>query len=193
MLRPEKKEEAEKSVIRKFPGFSLIEIAIVLIIIGLISGITLPAIKVMLDWQKARTTALHQDQILYALASYANKNSFLPYAANPLNQDGVEEKGRRRGILPFADLGLPESTAKDGYQRWFTYVVDDFYGSAPKRTFENPVFEPLSNTLCRDNEKQNVVRIKSVPEKIAVVLISHGPEGRGAFPNPLINPPQGID
>jgi prepilin-type N-terminal cleavage/methylation domain-containing protein len=180
-------------VIRKARGFSLIEMAIVLIIIGLISGITLPAIKVMLDWQKARTTAIHQDQIFYALASYANKNGFLPYAANPINQDGVQEKGRRRGILPFADLGLPESIGKDGYQRWFTYVVDDFYGNSPKRAMENPLFEALGNTLCRDHEKQNAVTIKGVPEKIAVVLISHGHQGRGAFPNPSINPPQGVD
>lgn len=188
-----KKKEVEKSVIREAPGFSLIEMALVLIILGVISGISLPAIQVMLNWQKAKTTALHQDQILYALASYANKNNFLPYAANPINQDGAQDRGRRRGIVPFADLGLPVFIAKDGYQRWFTYVIDDFYGNQPKKAIAKPIFEPLGNKLCKDHDLQNTLSIRGVPEKISVVLISHGPEGRGAYPNPSLNPPQGAD
>jgi prepilin-type N-terminal cleavage/methylation domain-containing protein len=41
---------------RKVSGFSLIEMAIVLVIIGLVGGIALPCLKVMVDRQKASTT-----------------------------------------------------------------------------------------------------------------------------------------
>ncbi len=103
----------------RISGFSLIEIAVVLIILGLIGGMAFPSLKAMLDWQKAATTAQNQEKILYALAGYAIKNKSLPYAANPLNPQERSQGiiRRRRGIVPYADLGLPEGMAKDGYQR----------------------------------------------------------------------------
>jgi hypothetical protein len=172
--------------------------AIVLIIMGLVSGFTFPIIKIMMDGQKAQTTALHQEQILYALASYANKNNFLPYAANPTLQTGDQDASSRlrRGIVPFKNLGLPESIAKDGYHHWFTYVIDDFYGVQPERATAQSIFEPLKNRLCKNRHfsaGQTPLKIRNVPEKIAVALISHGPEGRGSYPHHSSLLPQGID
>lgn len=172
--------------------------AIVLIIMGLVSSFAFPVIKIMIDWQKTKTTALHQDQILYALASYANKNNFLPYAANPTLQTGDQDTSSRlrRGIVPYKNLGLPESIAKDGYHRWFTYVIDDFYGVPPVRATSQSTFEPLKNRLCKNRHfsaSQPPLKIRNVPENIAVALISHGPEGRGSYPHLSSLQAQGID
>ena len=170
----------------RIPGFSLIEIAIVLIIIGLMGGVALPSLKAMLDWQKAATTAQNQEKILYALASYAIEKKSLPYAANPLNpqEKSPEMIRRRRGIVPYAALGLPESIAKDGYRRWFTYVVDDYYAVIPK-IGSPPLTQQPTSRLCEKNIHPNPLSIKGLQDNVAVVLISHGLQGRGAYPNPL--------
>ena len=182
-------------MMRQFSGFSLMEMAIVLIVIGLISGLTFPALKMRLDVQKSRLTEHHQEQILYALASFATKNKSLPYACDPSNFMGTEDKSgkRRRGILPFSDLGLPESVAKDGYKRWFTYVVDGTYALMPKPEIPGSFSSHLENRLCGKENYVNPLRIKGLSTNIALAVISHGPEGRGAYPNSLSNPPQGLD
>lgn len=177
---------------RKVPAFSLIEMAIVLIIIGLISGMALPALKTTLEWQKNATTAQNQEKIIYALASYAVQNKILPCAADPTGHSGKQEKNRRRGIVPYSDLNLPESLAKDGYQRWFTYVVDDYYNARPLKVIGFSSHQPITR-LCEKADHLNSLSIKSVQKSIAFALISHGPQGRGAYPNPSAIPPQGQD
>jgi hypothetical protein len=169
--------------------------AIVLIIIGLISGFTLPMLKSIMDAQRAKATAQNQEKILYAIASYANQYKFLPYAADPTTSNGKEDKAtrRRRGIVPYATLGLPESIAKDGYQRWFTYVVDDYYAVMPEMGIPGAASKPIINRLCENLKHTNELRIKGGQENIAVALISHGPNGRGAYPNPFNSPPQDAD
>jgi competence protein ComGC len=170
----------------KSAGLSLIEMAVVLIIVGLMGGMALPALKTMLDWQKAATTAQNQEKILYALASYAIQKKSLPYAASPLNSQGKQDGAsrRRRGIIPYADLGLPEGVAKDGYHRWFTYVVDDYYAVIPKIGSHISAQQPISR-LCEKHIHPNPLSIKGLQNNVALALISHGPQGKGAYPNPL--------
>lgn len=189
----------------RFPGFSLIEMALVLMIMGLIGGVTLSSLKVFLDWQKAAVTAERQEKILYALANYALQNKTVPYAADPDNPQGTQDRDgkRRRGILPYHDLGLPESFAKDGYHHWFTYVMDDRYGYKPdsRRPHCSPIhpdvlFDQALPQLCITFHSPGLM-IK-LPQGgpdtgAAVVIISHGPQGRGAYPHSLNPPPQGKD
>lgn len=179
----------------KAPAFSLIEVAIVLIIIGLISGFTLPTLKGVIEAQKAKTTELNQERIMYALASYANQYKLLPYAADPLNPTGKEDRisHRRRGIVPYADLGLPESIAKDGHHRWFTYVVDSFYAVLPQRTISTYIAQKPTSRLCAVGNHPNSLKIKGQQTLIALALISHGSEGRGAYPHTIHPPPQSAD
>lgn len=176
---------------RTFPAFSLIEMAIVLIIMGLVSGMAFPALKGMLDCQKAAVTAQNQEKILYALANYAVQNQSLPCAANPENLSGEQEGPRRRGIVPYATLGLAESIAKDGYHRWLTYVVDDYYAIVYV-PISGSLYKP-TNKLCEKEIHPNSLKIKGKSANIAVALISHGPEGRGAYPHSLTALPQGQD
>lgn len=172
------------------PGFSLIEMAIVLIIIGLIGGLTMPTLKVMMDWQKASTTAQNQEKIFYALSSYALQHKSLPYAADP---SGKSMPGRLQGIIPFVALNMPEALAKDGYHRWFTYKVDETYARLPPNLPKS-----LEENLCRINHENVKLTVKGAEKessspKIAIALISHGPQGRGAYPNTSHPPPVGKD
>jgi type II secretory pathway pseudopilin PulG len=179
----------------KLRAFSLIEMAMVLIIMGMVGGFALPLLKGVLDNQKNKITEQNQERILYALAGYANQNKMLPYAADPQNINGKEDKAtyRRRGIIPYADLGIPESIAKDGYQRWLTYIVDDHYAVTPPIASHGSTLQPTMYRLCEKHAHPNPLKMRGLQENVAVVLISHGPQGRGAYPNPLSVPPLGID
>ena len=50
--------------------------------------------------------------------------------------------------MPYADLGLPESVAKDGYHHWITYVVDHDYATLPERTHRKSPLQHLRSKLC---------------------------------------------
>lgn len=164
----------------KIPAFTLIELTIVLIILGMIGQVTLPLLRVLLDRQKATLTAERQEKILYAFATYALHNRSLPYAADPLNHQGKQDfiTRRRRGIVPYHDLGLPESVVKDGYHHWFTYVVDGYYVEPSNQSVYSP---SSSHKLCAKYLSSGGLKIKGLQENVALVLISHGPQGKGAY------------
>jgi prepilin-type N-terminal cleavage/methylation domain-containing protein len=190
---------------RKVPGFSLIEMAIVLVIVGLVGGVALPSLRVMVDRQKTSTTLERQEKILYALAGYALQHGALPNAARAEHPSGAEDKESKlcRGIVPYATLGLPESFAKDGHHHWFTYVVEKEYTQRPPGIVQDQR-EQCEQSFCRfvaptsklpeEQSQQPTLRIalghgQTVP--IAVAVISHGPEGCGAPNSPV--PPRGED
>jgi prepilin-type N-terminal cleavage/methylation domain-containing protein len=190
----------------KVSGFSLIEMAIVLVIVGLVGGIALPSLKIMIDRQNALTTTERQEKILYALAGYALQHGALPNAASADHLSGIEDKENQlcRGIVPYATLGLQESFAKDGYHHWFTYVVEKEYTKSPPGSAQDQHersfcrFVLPTDKLANDQLMNPLSALKITLDRgqtvaIAVAVISHGPEGRGAYPQLLNPPPQGED
>lgn len=108
------------------------------------------------------------------------------------------------GIVPFRTLGMPEAMVRDGYHRFFTYAVepkvtvepDDFNGGrfddrfresycnipghrnpcalnlVVKNAQGDPVIGGEEGSMAFDAENQDF---------IAVVIVSHGEAGHGAF------------
>lgn len=154
------------------PAFTLIEMSIVLIIVGIIAGFGLPALTNMLFQQKMNQTVKNQEVVLQALAAYVNANNWLPL---PHKVPG--ETRHNVGLVPYKTLGLPESYAKDGFKNWMTYAVE-------KSLVSN--INALSICQARD-KKMNLHHPDGRPvfdkpnDLVAVVLISHGPDGHGAF------------
>ena len=179
---------------KSLPGFSLLEIAIVLCIIGIIGGFGLPALTNMLNQQKIQRTEHHLNQITQALASYVLSHKHLPCAAAPGSSGestGTSENSRFIGLVPFRTLGLPETVAKDGYRHWITYaVVLDLTNTEhlmmpsvdtlPERTFCE-VINPHTEIQVRNQQGHSVLSGNSRGDFIAFVLVSHGPKGEGAF------------
>ncbi|HEX9390752.1 MAG TPA: type II secretion system protein [Usitatibacteraceae bacterium] len=132
-------------------GFSLIEIAIVLVIIGLLATFALGVTSQVLNKQRRDTTIARLALIDSALTLYVAQNKFLPCPAdgtipgtvaspNPLL--GVERvspsatapaasrtscslASQQNGILPWITLGIALADAQDGWGNMFTYRVDE--------------------------------------------------------------------
>ena len=97
-------------------GFTLIEIAIVMVIIGVLAGGGV-SLMGMLTKRKARTETIeYLKQAQAALISFADINGRLPWADT--SGDGAENAGSSSGNLPYQTLKLSPT---DPYKRMLRY------------------------------------------------------------------------
>jgi len=97
---------------KSLAGFSLVELAIVLLITGILMSAGLSLLTVKRDAAQWETTKRNQDSIKQALINYLGKNQRLPCPANPIATpiDGKEDRttppcNRYSGIVPYFELG----------------------------------------------------------------------------------------
>lgn len=169
-------------------GFSLLELAIVLVILGIIGSVTLPLLSVHIKREAYVKTRSHQEYVLNAIAAFVKKNNRFPCPAEPhiLGANfGVALVSCRlekaKGIIPFKTLGIHENYARDGFKRLMTYVVE------PELTKGeiNPREEEGGFITVKNEEGSSVVgpinQTEKIPNYIAIVIISHGESGVGAY------------
>lgn len=169
-------------------GFSLLELAIVLVILGMIGSLSLP----LLTAHKTRTALLktqaHQTYVVSALAAYVEKNRRFPCpgeAHKGGDQFGLAQESCRRdkarGIIPFKTLGISEIYARDGFTRLMTYVIEPELTKRPIDPYE----ERGGGITLKTEEGLLVIPPPKTGEKnpnyIAFILISHGESGIGAY------------
>ncbi len=98
-------------------GFSLLELAIVLLIVGLLLGGLIMPLSARMDQQKIDTTRQQLEQIRQALVGYALARDALPCPATPAS-DGLAAATatgctRQHGFIPAVTLGLPGALNRD--------------------------------------------------------------------------------
>lgn len=175
------------SSIRRLSGFSLIEMSMVLLVVGIIASLTLPVLTTTLTLQRQKTTESNKEILFKALAVYVLTNDSLPRPSLPTLQ-GRSKPRATVGIIPYQELGIPESMARDGYGNWFTYAINS------NLAHEQNLSQPAGGISFSAREQGTALNLKSLEgvaaftstqrrEKdfIAVILISHGPKGTGAF------------
>lgn len=156
-------------------GFSLIEVAMVLVIIGLVAGILLPT-----QQHSRRISHIHaaQDELKTvrdALTAYVLMNGRLPCAANTWEESDTNGgKESRTGTncatgaryLPWRDLGV---SPRDRWDNPYYYRVDTNFAKAPINlgTLAN---DDLKIEKVFENSTQVVMEAKSV----AAVVFSTG-------------------
>ncbi|MEA1938404.1 MAG: prepilin-type N-terminal cleavage/methylation domain-containing protein, partial [Pseudomonadota bacterium] len=119
-------------------GFTLIELAIALTVIGLIMGLGASALKRMGEESREKITEQKMDAVEDALILYATRNGHLPCPADGNLVDGHTRAGRgmptgatkncneqTAGVVPWLDLGLSADDTLDGWSRRITYRVYD--------------------------------------------------------------------
>lgn len=111
-------------LIRNNRGFSLIEMAIVMVIIGVLAGGGVSLIGILTK-RKARTETIdYLKQARAALISFADINGRLPWADT--SGDGTENAGAATGSLPYQTLKLSPT---DPYKRTLGYELNANLGT----------------------------------------------------------------
>ncbi len=109
---------------RRQRGFTLVEIAIVLVIVGLLIGGMITPLSSQLEQKKIRDTQQAMEQARDALFGYALRNGYLPCpaisAVNGLEDRTGSACNKRYGYLPWTTLGVARL---DGWNRILGYTV----------------------------------------------------------------------
>lgn len=128
-------------------GFTLVEIALVMAIIGVITGASVRFALPLMETANHLSTTEKMNKISEALSLYAVENNRVPCPAIPIDttnnpfaggfgfeqNNGTEQPLAAsrcgasatswRGIVPFKTLGLSEEMIRDAWGNYFTYAV----------------------------------------------------------------------
>ncbi|MHB1188208.1 prepilin-type N-terminal cleavage/methylation domain-containing protein [Thiobacillus sp.] len=169
-------------------GFTLIEMAIVLVIITiLIGGLAMP-LSAQIQARRIGETRKSLEAIHDSLIGYAMSHTIVVagvtrhYLPCPdTNNDGLEETRDVSGNCPSARGGLPWITlgvkGDDAWGNRYTYAADLGYTNNLTGFISTPMATPatldiFSSAACAAPE---------VMPDVPAVVVSHGPQGRGAL------------
>jgi prepilin-type N-terminal cleavage/methylation domain-containing protein len=105
-------------------GFTLIEIAIVMVIIGLLAGGGGSLMGMLSERRIRNESADYLNEAKYALISFAKINGRFPWADS--DNDGDEDSGTTARTLPYLTLGL---NPKDANSRVIGYALNSNLGT----------------------------------------------------------------
>jgi prepilin-type N-terminal cleavage/methylation domain-containing protein len=176
-------------------GFTLVETALVLVIVALLLGGMLVPLATQVEQRKVLETQKALEEIKEALIGYAVINGQLPCPADPAIASGQANAGVARnppcgganssGVLPWATLGVGET---DAWGNRYTYRVTDYFAdSIASATYgggcvPSPVPLLSSFALCSAGNL-NVLSAQGGNNiaTTAAVVISHGRNGFRAY------------
>jgi type II secretory pathway pseudopilin PulG len=181
----------------KYTAFVLLEVAIALVVLGIMGLASFNAIGQASKQRKIHLTSTRMENMLTVLGSYVRSHGRLPCpAAAPelSDQRGMERAtcyvgAAFKGIVPYKTLGLAESEARDGWGRWITYAIAPALALSPTEVSASPgktdaycAAAPVAgSTLTVVNGDGAPLMVESPTDFISLVLISHGPSGGGAL------------
>lgn len=193
---------------KQLAGFSLVEMAIVILIASILMSAGLSLLSVKLEAAKLDTTQKHQEAIKQALINYLGKYRRLPCPTS-FSDYGVSTYppcANYSGIVPYSTLGLDRAAVLDGWENFITYVVSPnpiaaplptasppwttawLYAysatltATPNTTTGNLAFWPsISTGGITVTDGTNPIADPTHATGAAVALISYGKNGYGAF------------
>lgn len=163
-------------------GFSLVEMAVVLVILAVLMGGLLVPLGAQRDMKNYNDAHLHLEQIKDALYGYAIINGKLPCPTTTVDPadnvnyghgDGACLLTAAAGVLPWKDLGVMEtdswgtqrSKVADPWTGYWVYRVD------PAFTTNFSLSTPASNI---DVHKSDGTSLTSVAERAIAVICTTG-------------------
>lgn len=169
-------------------GFSLVEMAIVLIVFALLAGGMMISLGTQQDIQRTNEVRRQLADIREALLGYTIANGRLPPPADPTkaNTDptaGLLDEGRTSGVIPWRTLGLPET---DPWGQRFTYRVRlEFSDAIPLNTTPPCVLSPAptqsSFALCSSGNIIVSDGAVNIATGVPAIVVSHGKNGLGGY------------
>jgi prepilin-type N-terminal cleavage/methylation domain-containing protein len=182
---------------RNRAGFTLIEMAIVVALFGLLLGGGLLGVGKFFDRLASQDTRNRLTRVERALATYVIQNGELPCAdtdtdglSNDTACSGAPSASVVQGLVPYRTLGLARDDAQDGWHNFISYLVTVDLATTSsalacgsgsvnysKVMTDTPgQIEPLDDPATESWDASN-------PPRSAYALISHGENGFGAIGN----------
>jgi prepilin-type N-terminal cleavage/methylation domain-containing protein len=165
---------------RRQSGFTLVEIAIVLLIVGLLIGGMMAPLASQLEQRRVTDTKRAMEEAREALFGFALRNGYLPCPAIS-STNGLEDRtgnlcNKRYGYLPWATLGVGRL---DGWDRVMGYSVTPAFANS------NNLFTlrtPRDITIATRSTNGQLVQATDIGD-IPAAIISFGRNGYGATSN----------
>ncbi|MDO9421462.1 MAG: type II secretion system protein [Herminiimonas sp.] len=186
---------------RSSQGFTLAEMAIVVLLVGILLTFGVGLVQSQLENSAINVTKKRQEAIRDALIGYLGKyhrlpcpeSAITPPPAPNVSFDGIEDRAGGTagtppvpnpatqcvvtfGTLPFVTLGLSREMALDGWNNFFTYQVSN----TPYDWTRSASFNTGNQGGIVVNDRPNISLVP-YPIPAVVVLVSHGKNGAGAF------------
>lgn len=186
---------SQESIPQNTGGFTLVEIAVVMLIMTLLMAGLAPTITRQIDQQRTSETRRQLDEIRSSILGFAVVNGRLPYPACGTLQANTSNAGLELSpasaaacasasdiaVLPWATLGLSET---DAWGRRFSYRVTGTYADVTGGASGScPASVGVSFQICSSgdiNIKESAAG-SNVASSLPVVIISHGNNGCGAY------------
>ena len=132
----------------KFKAFSLLETAITLAILGLLTSIIFPIYKIISHYKEKITNEEKYNYIRTSMQSYLLRHGKLPFAAD---QEGISKPNMLIGFIPYKTLGIKKSYMFDAKNNFFTYAVNKNFTNTNIPIITSLKTPPLANTktFCR--------------------------------------------
>ncbi|MBA3696446.1 MAG: prepilin-type N-terminal cleavage/methylation domain-containing protein [Methylotenera sp.] len=160
-------------------GFTLIEMAIVLVIIGVILGGLLLTLTAQIDLRNYATTKQAMEEIKEALMGYSLSHGYLPCPAIS-DTDGTENRNvsgacnNRVGFLPWMELGVVK---EDSWNHLYRYSVTPAYSNSLIPVALSPA-TARDITIQTRNTNGILVNLSNASD-IPAAIISHGKNSYG--------------
>lgn len=183
--------ESQRPTVKKMnSGFTLVEIAMVLMIVTLLLVGLVPTISSQMEQQRTNETRRQMSEIKEALIGYALINGRLPCSADPTKILGQSGWGTERacnastsyGVVPWVTLGTSET---DGWGNRFTYRVTLTFADTTDGTGAScATTAGISFQLCSVGDPDIYSAstwVTTVANDVPAIIISHGKNGAGAY------------
>lgn len=163
-------------------GFTLVEMAVVLVIVGLMLGGLLMPLSAQMDQHNYSETNKSMEVIKDALMGYAMSHGYLPCPAKSVS-DGAEDRtgntctgNKRVGFLPWAELGLPKF---DSWGHLYRYSVTLAFADSSTKISLSP-FTSRDITIQTRDDSGNLINLSNT-NNIPAVVVSHGKNGTWGY------------